>query len=370
VRKAVRITVLSSTPMNPIEGSGTFVGIAGIARGLAALGHHVEMRPLGRRTRFHTLDRWLYNVGVALSPPHDADLVMGVDLDGFLWARRRMVPFVASLKGIIADELKNERGWVRVLLERQARWERLNTRRADLVMVTSQYCAAVACREYGVPPDHIAVVPEPIDLEVWDEQFAQARRRPGAGRVGGGGGRLPPPTRLGDLLRAGAMLKDRIPGARIRIVGRGPEWDSLARLHAELGLAGSVELLGDVSRERLAEEYVNADLFCLPSVQEGFGIVFLEAMAAGLPVVSCRAAAIPEVVTDGMTGILTPPREPAALADALESLLRDPARAAALGAEGRRRVEGFTPRHVAERFLDAVTSQACVQRGRNRREAD
>jgi phosphatidylinositol alpha-1,6-mannosyltransferase len=366
----VRITVLSSTPMNPIEGSGTFVGITGIARGLAALGHEVEMRPLGRRTRFHTLDRWLYNVGVAFSPPRDTDLVMGVDLDGFLWARRRLIPFVASLKGIIADELKNERGWVRVLLGAQARWERLNTRRADLVMVTSQYCAEVARREYEVPAERIVVVPEPIDLDAWDAQFARARRRARAGPVVLSVARMYPRKRLGDLLRAAAVLKGRIPDARIRVVGRGPEWDSLARLHAELGLAGSVELLGDVSRERLAEEYVNADLFCLPSVQEGFGIVFLEAMAAGLPVVSCRAAAIPEVVADGVTGVLTPPRDPASLCDALESLLRDPARAAALGAEGRRRVERFTPRHVAERFLDAVTSQARARRGRASREAD
>jgi phosphatidyl-myo-inositol dimannoside synthase len=366
----VRITVLSSTPMNPIEGSGTFVGIAGIARGLAALGHEVEMRPLGRRTRFHTLDRWLYNVGIAVSPPRGADLVMGVDLDGFLWARRRMIPFVASLKGIIADELKNERGWVRVLLGAQARWERLNTRRADLVMVTSHYCAEVARREYGVPADRIAVVPEPIDLEAWDHQFARSQRRPRPGPVVLSVARMYPRKRLADLLRAGVLLKRRIPDVRIRIVGRGPEWDSLVRLHGDLELGDSVHLLGDVSRERLAEEYVNADLFCLPSVQEGFGIVFLEAMAAGLSVVACRAAAIPEVVTDGVTGTLTPPRDPAALADALEVLLRNPARAARLGAEGRRRVEGFTPRHVAERFLDAVTSQARVPRSRSSVEAD
>ena len=68
------------------------------------------MRPLGRRTGFHTLDRWLYNAGVVLRPPRDTDLVLGVDLDGFMWARRRTLPFVASLKGIIADELRNERG--------------------------------------------------------------------------------------------------------------------------------------------------------------------------------------------------------------------------------------------------------------------
>ena len=366
----MRIAVLSSTPMNPLEGSGTFVGIAGIARGLAALGHEVLMRPLGPRTRFHTLDRWLYNLDVALRPPLGVDLVMGVDLDGFLWARRRLIPFVASLKGIIADELKNERGWVRVLLGAQARWERLNTRRADLVMVTSHYCAEVARREYGVPAERIAVVPESIDLEAWDDQFARAERRPRHGPVVLSVARMYPRKRLEDLLRAGRVLKDSIPDAQIRIVGRGPEWDSLVRAHADLGLGDSVRLLGDVSRERLGEEYVNADVFCLPSVQEGFGIVFLEAMAAGLPVVACRAAAVPEVVRDGVTGVLTPPRDPAALAEALETLLRDPARARQLGAEGRRHAEGFTPRHVAERFLDAVRSQARVPHRSRSLEAD
>lgn len=327
------------------------------------------MRPLGRRTRFHTLDRWLYNVGVALSPPGAVDLVVGVDLDGFLWARRRRTPFVASLKGIIADELRNERGWVRVLLGIQARWERLNTRRADLVMVTSRYCAEVARREYGVPADRLAVVPEPIDLEGWDEHFARARRRRRPGPVVLSVARMYPRKRLDDLLRAGAILGGRIADARIRIVGQGPQRDALVRLHAELALGDSVQLLGDLSRERLAEEYVNADLFCLPSVQEGFGIVFLEAMAAGLPVVACRAAAIPEVVLDGVTGVLTPPRDPAALAEALEGLLRDPGRAGRLGAEGRRQATGFTPRPVAERFLDAVRSRISTRPGPNSLEA-
>jgi glycosyltransferase involved in cell wall biosynthesis len=109
--------------------------------------------------------------------------VLGVDLDGFMWARRRALPFVASLKGIIADELRNERGWVRTLLSVQARWERRNVERADLVVVTSRYSAEVARREYGVPVERLAVVPEPIDLEVWDDQFWRAPRRPGNGPV-------------------------------------------------------------------------------------------------------------------------------------------------------------------------------------------
>jgi len=273
-----------------------------------------------------------------------------------MWARRRALPFVASLKGIIADELRNERGWVRVLLPVQARWERRNVERADLVVVTSRYSAEVARREYGVPPEHIAVVPEPIDLEVWDDQFWRAPRRSRTGPVVLSVARMYPRKRLSDLLRAAAILRSRVPGAQVRIVGRGPEWDALVRLHAELGLGESVVLLGDLTRERLAEEYVNASAFCLPSVQEGFGIVFLEAMAAELPVVACRIAAVPEVVLDGTTGLLVEPRDPGALAEALERLIAEPALAKRLGQEGRRRALGFSPRHVAERFLSAVHS--------------
>ena len=282
--------------------------------------------------------------------------MLGVDLDGFMWARRRALPFVASLKGIIADELKNERGWVRTLLSVQARWERRNVERADLVVVTSRYSAEVARREYGVPLERIAVVPEPIDLEVWDDQFWRAPRRPRNGPVVLSVARMYPRKRLSDLLHAAAVLCARVAGIQVRIVGRGPEWDALSRLHAELGLGDSVVLLGDLSRERLAEEYVNASAFCLPSVQEGFGIVFLEAMAAELPVVACRIAAVPEVVLDGTTGLLVEPRAPGALAEALERLIREPALAKRLGQEGRRRALGFSPRHVAERFLSAVHS--------------
>jgi glycosyltransferase involved in cell wall biosynthesis len=157
-------------------------------------------------------------------------------------------------------------------------------------------------------------------------------------------------------MRAAGILRARIPGVQVRVVGRGPEWPMLSRLHAELGLGDSVTLLGDLTRERLAEEYVNATVFCLPSVQEGFGIVFLEAMAAELPVVACRIAAVPEVVLDGVTGLLSDPRDPGALADLIERLIVDPALARRLGREGRRRALGFSPRHVAERFLHAVHS--------------
>jgi hypothetical protein len=109
----------------------------------------------------------------------------------------------------------NERGWVRLLLSVQARWERRNVERADLVVVTSRYSADVAQREYGVPLERLAVVPEPIDLEVWDDQFWRA---PPAPQCPGGPSvaRMYPrkrlsrsPARCRDPARAGA----RDPGA-------------------------------------------------------------------------------------------------------------------------------------------------------------
>ena len=287
-----------------------------------------------------------------------------MDLDGFLWARARSLPFVVSLKGVIADELKNERGWVRVLLAIQARWERLNARRADIVIAPSRYSADVARREYGVAAEKIVVVPEPIELERWTSLFAAAAPRPRGGPTILCVARMYPRKRVGDLLEAAALLRPRIPGARVRIVGKGPEWENAAKLHAKLGLGETATLLGDVSRDRLAEEYVSADIFCLPSVQESFGIVFLEAMAAGLPVVACRAAAIPEVVEDGVTGLLVPPRDPAGLAGALEALADDPKRARAMGEAGRRAAPAYVPERVAARFLEAV--RLGLERGQSR----
>ena len=286
--------------------------------------------------------------------------MVGCDLDGFLWARRRgRRPFVVMLKGIIADELRNERGLVRALLGVQARWERRNTARADAVLVPSRYSAAVAAEVYGVPAARIGVVPEGIDLAAWRARLAAAPRRPRAGPTVLAVGRTYARKRFPDLLHAAARLKPAIPGLRVRVVGKGPEWDALVRLHAELGLGDTVALRGDVTWDELAEEYVNADCFCLPSVQEGFGIVFLEAMAAGLPVVACRAAAVPEVVREGETGVLVPPRAPPALADALADLLRSPERARALGGAARVRVADYAVERVAERFLDTVRSY-CV----------
>ena len=105
----------------------------------------------------------------------------------------------------------------------------------------------------------------------------------------------------------------------------------------------------------LAREYQGCDVFCLPSVQEGFGIVFLEAMAAGKPIVAARAAAVPELVRNG---VLVEPENPDALAEALLCLYRDPGLCRTLASAGLRDVQQFEMNRVAVRFLTAIAKVA------------
>src|SRR6185312_6514335 len=107
-------------------------------------------------------------------------------------------------------------------------------------------------------------------------------------------------------------------------------------------------------RMRLAAEYRNATLFCLPSRQEGFGIVLLEAMAAGLPVVAARAAAIPEVVPEPLCGCLFEPGNEADLAHTLDALLGDATVRRDQSATARRHAARFDAPLVAAQFLHAL----------------
>ena len=111
---------------------------------------------------------------------------------------------------------------------------------------------------------------------------------------------------------------------------------SLHSLSAELGVTENVKFLG--VRHDVDRLLAQADGFVLASRWEGFGLVFLEAMAAAKPVVATRVSAIPEVVEDNVTGLLVPPDDPAALAGALLELIREPARARQMGIAGHARV--------------------------------
>jgi len=138
------------------------------------------------------------------------------------------------------------------------------------------------------------------------------------------------------LLRAWARVLDRHADAVLALVGSGPLEAELREQAAAHGLSGSVRFLSP--RPDLAPAYTDANVFVLTSLWEGLPYVVLEAMSHGLPVAATAVDGIPEAVTDGESGILFPPSDPAAAASAIVELLDDPARAAAMGEVGRTRV--------------------------------
>jgi phosphatidylinositol alpha-mannosyltransferase len=166
-------------------------------------------------------------------------------------------------------------------------------------------------------------------------------------------GRLDARKGLEVLLRALPAVLKSVPGVKLMVVGRGP-MDKRARQTAEeLRISGSVEFLGPAPPDDLPRLYAGCDVYCAPGLGgETLGIVLLEAMASGAPVVASRIPGYDETVRDGVDGILVPPGEPGALASALVGILTDEPRRKALAAAGLARAREYAWPKVAQQTLD------------------
>jgi glycosyltransferase involved in cell wall biosynthesis len=183
-------------------------------------------------------------------------------------------------------------------------------------------------------------------------------------------GRLVEKKGLDTLLRAAALLRKRVSEFRILIAGDGPLWPDLQRLVNELELDDQVRFLGPLTQDELEPYFAGAAAFVLPCQvgadgnRDGLPNTILEAMARGLPVVSTTLASVQEAVGDQREGLLVRPSDPAALAAALEQLLRDPALRERLGRAARERVEREQDRKaLAPLVFDALAAAGMVRSG-------
>jgi phosphatidylinositol alpha-1,6-mannosyltransferase len=133
------------------------------------------------------------------------------------------------------------------------------------------------------------------------------------------------------VLEALPRIRGQFPNVVYRVVGDGTDRPRLEALSQHLGVTDCVRFLGRVGEERLHREYAASDLYVMPSPSEGFGIVFIEAASHRKPSVGARGGGTPEVIRDGVTGALVPPRDPAALATTILELLKSPERLRSLG---------------------------------------
>jgi glycosyltransferase involved in cell wall biosynthesis len=214
----------------------------------------------------------------------------------------------------------------------------------------------------GVPRGRVSVVPCGVDCEEFRPEGPSACRRLPRRVVSVG--RLVPHNGFADLI---AALRT-VPDTELVIVGgphRGelaadPEANRLRGLAARLGVADRVRLTGQVARDQMPALLRSADLVACAPWYEPSGIVPLEAMACGVPVLATRVGALTDIVVEDVTGVLVPPRQPAALRAAMTALLADPVRRSFLGSAGRDRAETRYPwQRIAEE--SALLYERCVE---------
>jgi glycosyltransferase involved in cell wall biosynthesis len=256
--------------------------------------------------------------------------------------------------------------WVQGSL-RWMRWlVRWALRTSDQVVAISSYTAREVNRVADVP---VKVIPYTVGLADAEQVTSQPRiHRDGAFKILFVG-RLVERKGVAGLVDAVGRLAASV-RARLEIVGDGPERPRLEAQVREAALGDRVALRGRVSAAELRRAYAEADVLVLPSVldsrndTEGLGVVLLEAMSYGVPVVGSRVGGIPDIIVDGATGLLVPPGDPAALAAALRHLAADPDLRAQLGSAGRAHVrEHFTWERIVaqwEACYDAARGAAAV----------
>lgn len=244
--------------------------------------------------------------------------------------------------------------------------DRLKYRRgADAYLAISSRVRDVLV-EAGVPPACIRLVPSGIDLGRLDRRGdAAALRRelgiPPGTPVIGNVAALAPHKAQWDLLRATRLVRERLGDVRVLVVGEGAMRPRLETLARELGVDDVVRFTG--FRDDVVEVMALFDCFVMSSVLEGLGTAIMDAQAMGLPVVATDTGGIPDVVEDGVTGLLVPPGAPDALAAALVRMLTDEALRRRCVEQARGRSTGYDYHRMVYKTLSAYREFLAGRRG-------
>lgn len=253
-----------------------------------------------------------------------------------------------------------------------ARWdvrrEHLLARYADALVTHSAAHRKMMADELGIPEGRIALIPHGIEPIPRDRKLAPRADIPTVvflGRMERRKGTL-------DLILAVPQIIESVPEARFVLIGTDRPHCPGNRTHAqyiadEIGpkVASRITLAGPLPDGEVERWLQTATVFVAPSLYESFGLIFLEAMRWGTPVIGTRVGGIPEIIEDGESGVLVPPSDPRALGEAIAGLLRNPTRRAELGEAGRLRVEScFTIARMAARTAEFYSETIARRRAR------
>ena len=274
-----------------------------------------------------------------------------------LWANLMGVPcaYLAGTRVIVSSQRDLGNLWwytpIRTKVIRQIH------RLASQVIANSLAVKNFLVKQLRVPPQHVQIVRNGVDIQKFECVRADRRKLfPD----------LDDTTRLvitvanmhsllkghSDLIEAAKQICGEVPEIRFVLVGEGEKRPEIEQQVREAGLEKHFLFLG--SRKDIPELLACAEISILPSRAEGLPNVILEAMAAGLPVVATRVGGTPEIIEDGASGLLVPPEDPCALAEAIQRLLRDRSMAARIGRTARERIRTSFSFERAAREIETV----------------
>ncbi len=241
-----------------------------------------------------------------------------------------------------------------------ARVSKLNRRavrtQMDQILAVSRFTADRMKQVFDIPDDRISIFPNAVDVmplsqRAYNPQSPQNRRILTVARLDEW------EKGVGAVIRAIPQVIQRIPNVEYKIVGDGKLRSDMQMLAAELGVNAHVHFAGKVTDDELNTAYGEADAFVMPSLKEGFGIVYLEAWQHGLPVLAGNRDAGGEVVENDRDGLIVNPISTDQIAEAIVRLLSDPPLRQRLGAAGREKLEReYSHERFAERFEAAIRS--------------
>lgn len=275
---------------------------------------------------------------------------------------RTSIPTIGNINDTYAAELLSPADYRQNYEDWFARWvyyrfvhltEIWNLPRLQAVIANSQFTARVVQQQYPRAARNLFQCYKAIPAEYFTPalQLRQSNPKGGAPVVLYVGTNM---QRKGvpDLIRAAPAIVDSVPDVLFWLVGLDPAIPALQSLARQLNVANHFYFLGWKSRTELIKLYARATIFAMPSLTEALGIALLEAMAAGVPVISTRVGGIPEIITDGVNGRLVPPRNPPILAAAIIELLQN----SALQSQFRQAALDTLPRFSVQAMMQCTTA--------------
>lgn len=356
------------------------------AHGLASLGHEVHV--ISRSPNGHASESSAGGVQVTRIPGFDARMAVYTEVADWLTYSAQVAAQIAALNARTPIDVIDFPEWAAegyVHLLNQTEWNRIPSvvhlhgplimfahamgwpdldsefyhvgtmmegaciRRANAVFSSSACSADWCARHYGLERATVPVLHTGVDTALFRPLPVLKAERPTIVFAG----KLVPNKGVTVLVEAACRLVRDFPGLRVHLLGRAQP-NMIAQLQQRARDAGASDLLefaGFVDRTEVPQHFSRAHVFAMPSQYEpGPGLVYLEAMACGLPVIACDGAGAAEVVREGENGMLVPPQDPARLAAALGELLADQARCEAMGAAAR------------DYVLTAADSRECIRK--------